>query len=142
MLTSQTPIIVDADALIALLDSNDAHNERALQVTRRLDEIEAPLLYPSTAIIEAATTLQRKFNKPEMVAQIVEMVASHELLIEPVDEALLGEAIAFFRPHGSKHNTLFDAVVAALARKHQSTVVFSFDAWYEKLGLQLVNTQL
>lgn len=142
MLTSQTPIIVNADALIALLDGNNAHNERAQRLTQRLNQIEAPQLYPSTTIIEAATTLQRKFNKPELVAQIGEMVASPELLVEPVDEGLLSEVVTVFRPHGSKHNTLFEAIIAVLARKHQAIAIFSFDAWYEKLGLQLADTQL
>jgi predicted nucleic acid-binding protein len=45
---------------------------------------------------------------------------------------VLNAAAALFKPHGSKHNTIFDAIVAALAQKHHAQAIFSFDDWYEK----------
>jgi len=50
----------------------------------------------------------------------------------------LTEALALFNLHGSKQNTLFDAVVAAMARRLNAAAIFSFDKWYEKLGFRLV----
>lgn len=138
MLASPSPIIVDADALIALVDTQDPHAHQALEIVTRLRELEAPLLYPATTIVEAATTLQRKLNKPAIVAQIVAGVTAHQFMIEPVDEQLVEEAVALFKPHGSKQNTLFDAIVAAVARRHNARAVFSFDEWYTKVDLKLV----
>jgi predicted nucleic acid-binding protein len=135
-------IIVDADALIALVDTDDPHSARAFTIAKQLQEIEATLLYPATTIAEAATTFQRKLNKPTLVAQIVATVTARQLLIEPVDAAVLDAATALFKPHGSKHNTIFDAIVAALAQKHHAQAIFSFDDWYEKVGLRLVGSQV
>ena len=54
------------------------------------------------------------------------------------DDAVLAEALTLFNPHGSKQNTLFDAVVAALAKRLDADAIFSFDSWYEKRGFRLV----
>ena len=58
-------------------------------------------------------------------------------MIENIDKELLTEALKIFDPSGSKQNTLFDALVAATAKKLNTNVIFSFDDWYEKLGLKL-----
>jgi predicted nucleic acid-binding protein len=142
MSSSIRPIIVDADALIALVDTDDPHSARAFAIAKQLQEIEAPLLYPATTIAEATTTFQRKLNKPALVAQIIGAVTARQFLIEPVDAAVLDAAAALFKPHGSKHNTIFDAIVAALAQKHDAEAIFSFDDWYEKVGLRLVSTPI
>ena len=142
MYSSQFPIIVDADALIALVDQDDAHSQQALALAKQLQEIEAPLLYPATTIVEAVTTLQRKLNKPALVAQLVAGIAAHHFLVETIDDELLNRAAALFKPYGSKQNTLFDAIVATVATKHKAQAIFSFDDWYAKQGLMLVSDML
>jgi predicted nucleic acid-binding protein len=132
-------IIVDADALIALVDSDDPLSQRALSLARQLQEAEVSLLYPATTITEAATTFQRKLQKPDLVAHIVSAAQARQFLIEPVDQTILEEAAVLFKPHGSKKNTLFDAIVAAVAKHHHARAVFSFDEWYQKVGLPLVS---
>jgi len=91
-------IIVDADALIALVDTDDPHSARAFSIAKQLQEIEATLLYPATTIAEAATTFQRKLNKSTLVAQIVAAVTARQLLIKLVDAAVLDAATALFKP--------------------------------------------
>jgi hypothetical protein len=55
-------VIVDADGLIALFNKDDAHAEKTIVLLQKLVREEAKILYPATAIAEATTTLQRKFN--------------------------------------------------------------------------------
>ena len=137
-MTSQLPIIVvDADALIGLFYEHDAHAQEAVEIAHKLQELHAKLLYPATTIMETITTLQRKMHRPDIVKQIMLLVERAPLLIEPVDSATLTEALVLFNPDGSKKNTLFDAVVAAIATKHAARAIFSFDAWYEKQGFTL-----
>lgn len=138
MLTSSDLIIVDADALIAIFDANDAHATTALAVTRKVVDAHATLLYPATALTEAVTTFQRKLNNPQAAAQVIAAILAKQLLVELVDQTTLDAAMRFFNPHGSKQNTLFDAIVAAIARERGARAVFSFDGWYRKLGLSLV----
>jgi len=51
---------------------------------------------------------------------------------------MLARAAQLYDPQGSKQDTFFDAIVAAVAQKLNATAVFSFDKWYEKVGLRLV----
>jgi predicted nucleic acid-binding protein len=131
MSDTDRPVIVDADALIALVDTEDVHATEAVRVLVALARVEAPLLYPATTIAEAITTLQRKLNKPAIVKQMTESIGEASFHIEPVTQEVIETAATLFRPDGSKHNTLFDAVVAAVAKKTNARGVFSFDAWYE-----------
>jgi predicted nucleic acid-binding protein len=142
MLNTGDVIVIDADAFIAYFDREDEHAQKTIHILENIAEHEATILYPSTVVAEATTTLQRKLGKPMLVAAIMERVKAHKLLIEPVDQAIIDEAAAIFKPHGSKQNTLFDAIVAAVAKKHHARAVFSFDEWYQKVGLSLVNDVL
>ena len=139
-MTAQLPIIVvDADALIGLFYDQDAHAQEALEIAQKLQSLNAKLIYPATTIIETVTTLQRKLQRPDVVKQIMALVERTPLIIEPVDSTILAEALALFDPDGSKKNTLFDAVVAAIAAKVSAKAIFSFDGWYEKQGFTLAH---
>ena len=137
-MTSQLPtIVVDSDALIGLFYDQDAHAQEALEIAQKLQSLNAKLIYPATTIIETITTLQRKLQRPDVVKQIMALVERTPLIIEPVDTTILAEALVLFDPDGSKKNTLFDAVVAAIAAKVSAKAIFSFDGWYEKQGFTL-----
>ena len=55
-------------------------------------------------------------------------------IVQAVDHAVLTEAADLFHPNGSKKNTPFDAVVAAIAKRFNADAIFSFDEWYRKWG--------
>ena len=59
--------------------------------------------------------------------------------MQAVDHAILTEAGDLFNPNGSKNNTLFDAVVAVIAKRLNAVAIFSFDEWYRKIGLTLTD---
>ncbi len=132
-------IIVDADGLIALFNKDDAHAEKAVLLLQDLVREEAKIIYPATTIVEATTTLQRKLHKPELAAQIAVLVKENQFPIVSINEDTLNDAVSYFKPvESSKHNTLFDAVVAAVAKKTNADAIFSFDKWYTKQGFTLV----
>jgi len=134
-------IIVDADGLIALFSKGDAHAEKAIALLQKLVQEEAKILYLATAIAEATTTLQRKLNKPHLAAQIAKLIKENKFPIGPVNEDTLNTAVQYFKPvESSKHNTLFDALVAAIAKENNADAIFSFDAWYQKQGFTLVTS--
>jgi predicted nucleic acid-binding protein len=133
------PIIVDADALIALVDTQDTHTAQALSIAKRFRDEETVLLFPATVIAEAVTTLQRRLKKPALAAHIMAGTKARQFPIEPIDQTLLDEAALLFKPEGSKQNTLFDAIVAAVAKRHNAPAIFSFDEWYTKVGFTLAS---
>ena len=100
------------------------------------------MLFPTTAICEAVTVLRGKLNRPEDASRIVQKFQSGDFPIQAVDHQILTDAAALFHPLASKKNTLFDAVVAALAKKLHADAIFSFDGWYGKIGLSLASDLL
>jgi predicted nucleic acid-binding protein len=133
-------IVVDADGLIALFDAADTHSTEAVAVLNKIDAIGAALLYPTTMIAEAVTTLQRKLHNQAAVIHIMRRLDAKEFNLVEVDAAIIDEAARLFHPGGSKQNTLFDAIVAAVAKQRNARAIFSFDQWYPKIGLPLAQT--
>ncbi len=132
-------IIVDADAIVSFTDVSDANHERAKQIMQRLAAMQSYFLFPTTAICEAVTVLRSKLNKPKDAKRIVEKLKSGAYPIQVVDQEILSEAVALFQPLASKKHTLFDAVIAAIAKHLSATAIFSFDEWYNKQGFTLAS---
>jgi predicted nucleic acid-binding protein len=135
-------IIVDADGLIAVFDISDLHFPNAIAILKRIDDVGATLVYPATTTAEAIATFQRKLRNQTAVTHIIKRLKAKEFVIEPVDAAVIDTAVTLFHPDGSKNDTLFDAIVAAIAQKKRAAAIFSFDAWYQKAGFTLASDLL
>jgi hypothetical protein len=90
-------------------------------------------------IVAADCQIVRKLSNPALAHCMVEQVQKGALVIEEVNREIFDEALALFDPHGSKQNTLLDAIVAVVAEDYQADAVFSFDEWYRTMGLKLVS---
>lgn len=132
-------VIVDADAIIAFVYVDDQNHRRAKQIMQQLVLTNVSLLFPTTAICEAITVLRGRLSRPEDAKRILTKFQSGDLPIQAVDHAILTEAGVLFNPNGSKKNTLFDAVVAAIAKRVHADAIFSFDEWYRKIGMALAD---
>lgn len=130
-------VIADADALIASVTPEDANHQMALKINRRLEELEAHVIFPTTALVEGVTVLHRKIGNPQLTSGVVKKIVRGDFITELVDETHLKEAGEYFKASGSKKNTFFDAIVCAVAKRHQADYIFSFDDWYDKLGFEL-----
>jgi len=132
-------VIADADFIVSQAVAEDSNHLLALKLAQKLDEKGAQTIFPSTAIAEAATALQRKFSNPHLAAGILNLFSAPGVNIESVDGEIIQEASKLFNPDSSKHNTFFDCIVATVAKKHKADAIFSFDGWYKKLGFKLVS---
>lgn len=81
----------------------------------------------------------KKNTSPEDAKRILNKFQSGDFPVQVVDHAILTEAGELFNPNGSKKNTLFDAVVAAIAKRLNANAIFSFDEWYRKIGMTLTD---
>ena|SRR3989344_4880759 len=134
-------VIADSDSLIGLLNSEDAHYQTAASIMQELIKQEARIIYPVTVIAESATILQARLKRKNLAKLIINLVLEDKFIIEPVDEKMLQQATSLLDPvKDSSHNTLFDAIVATVAKKHKTKLIFSFDKWYEKLGFKLASS--
>lgn len=132
-------IVVDSDALVGSLYPQDQHFKTSQHIREKLAKINAELIYPATAIVETVTFLQGRLNQPELAEQVVQLVTSQDITIEAVDGEILQKASSFMDFSRSKHDTFFDAVVAAIAQKYQADAIFSFDKFYQKNGFKLAS---
>jgi predicted nucleic acid-binding protein len=132
-------IIVDADAIIALSNTEDTNHEKAEQILSSLTKLHAYTLFPITAICEAVTVLKGRLNKPNEAYIIIEKLQNDSFPLQSVDPLTLKNAAALLTPTASKKNILFDAVIAILAKQLEADAIFSFDGWYTKIGLTLVS---
>lgn len=132
-------VIIDADGLIAQVDPRDVHHQDAQAVFARLQKMSAQVMYPVTAIIEAATYVQRILGGTKVAYGIVQALVDTQVLVAEVNQETLREAMGYFSPTTSKKNTLFDCVVAAVAEKVQADAIFSFDRFYKSKGFKLAS---
>lgn len=131
-------VIIDSDAIIALFNDKDSNSKRAMDILQELNKNGITIIYPATTIVEVITTLQRKIHKPKIVKAIVELIKNGNLPIESVNGDVILKSFEIFNPDGSKKDTLFDAVVATIAKKYTADAIFSFDKGYKKLGFKLI----
>jgi len=137
---SKNPIvIVDSDALIAQATPADVHHQKAMMTSMLLAEKKTQIFYPVTAIAETTAYVQRVLNSTVVAYQMLEYMTSPSINILEVNQQTLTDAFEFFSPKTSKKNTLFDCIVAALAKKHNAEAIFSFDSFYKKQGFKLAS---
>ena len=121
------------------MDKDDIHAEKTVHILQACPKREIVLLYPATAIAEAVTALQRRLRKPSLAQKIMDAIQEHQFIIEPVTQTTIEKASHAFQPDRSKKNTLFDAIVAAVAKENNALAIFSFDAWYKTQGISLAS---
>ncbi len=136
-------VIVDADALIGLLNETDELHERCLAVSAFLRKQQMTPLIPYPIVLEAATALakDKTIRRPDLAGVLLTKYAT-------IHDSSLGKdnvprAVAtLYDPKTSKKNTPFDYYVLAYANVHDIAIVFSFDRFYKKHGLTLAEELL
>ncbi|MBI2328036.1 type II toxin-antitoxin system VapC family toxin [Candidatus Curtissbacteria bacterium] len=128
--------VADTDALIALVLEKDPNHIKAVEISRVLTEKGITVVFPVTVFPEAITSLKRAANQPEKAHLINKQLRQGSFHVDYLDENTLLRASEIFDQASSKQNTLFDAIVAATAEKLGADSIFSFDAWYPKLGFK------
>lgn len=132
-------IVVDSDGLVGSLNSNDPHYSVASELVEKLVTQGVQFIYPATTLVEATTLLQGRLNRPELAEKLKGFIKDDVFSIEPIDSIVLKQAVSLMSLGASKHHTLFDAVVATVAKKHQADAIFSFDKFYKRKGFKLAS---
>lgn len=131
----QKIVIADADILVALAFEGDSNHEKAKDIARELRKKLYDVYFPNTAILEAITALKRGLSQPGRAHLINRQYQQGAFDVIYVDEEIQQEASRLFEEKAnSKQNTIFDALVATVARNRSADAVFSFDNWYVRLG--------
>ncbi len=129
-------VVVDADALVALEDIRDVFHHRVQKLALLLVASNSRIIYPTTAICEAASHIQRVLNNNASAQNLVNLLVSSRAEIADVDRQTLNSAAKIFSEQGSKQNTIFDCVVVAVAKEKKADAILSWDKFYQKQGFQ------
>ncbi|MBU1129697.1 PIN domain-containing protein [Patescibacteria group bacterium] len=130
-------ILVDADAYIGWMVSNDAHHDRVVKIFRELRDDRERLVTSWDVVSEVATKLSYFTTKAMSVRFLRELFASDTKIVY-VDEKLGRVARKIFVSLRSKRASMTDCVNMAIARSLRIKKFFSFDEIYRKNGFELV----
>jgi predicted nucleic acid-binding protein len=130
-------IIVDADAIIAQANPQDIHHAKASVISQYMISLNAQVIYPVTAVAEAATHMQRVLNSTVNAYGTVQLMIDSTAQVVEVNKQTLAKALSYFSPTISKNNTVFDCIIAAIAEEYNADAIFSFDRFYSKKGFKL-----
>lgn len=132
-------VIVDADAIVAQAYPGDSNHKSATTISVMLNNINARVIYPATAILEATTVLQGKLNSGATAYGTASVFMDINIQVAEVSQETLKNAMKYFSPTTSKKNTLFDCVVAAVAEEYKADAIFSFDKFYKSKNFKLAS---
>lgn len=93
---NQPLVIVDADAIIALSNKEDANHEKAKHILANFTTTRAQALFPTTAIGEAVTVLRGWLNKPDAAGSIIMRLLHGDLPLQAVDQQAIFDAAALY----------------------------------------------
>lgn len=128
-------VIVDTDAIVGLIHTDDTLHKRCLAVATYLAQNSFATVVPGPIVLEAATVLakDKTIKRPDLAKRLL---LDYARLIPPsLDARIFSDLAQTYNPHTSVKNTPFDFFVLASAKAQNITIVFSFDSFYKKHGL-------
>ncbi|PIR43654.1 hypothetical protein COV24_01625 [candidate division WWE3 bacterium CG10_big_fil_rev_8_21_14_0_10_32_10] len=134
-------VILDSDALIALLNKKDKFHKTSIGVLKKIKSTDCLLAVSYYTVLEASTTLSRKLNKPYVAKKLLKNYKKYGEVYLSYD-SLEGCVGYLFDPAKSKKHTPFDYHVLCLAKANNINSIFSFDSFYKKNGLELISNSL
>ena len=133
-------VLIDADALVGLINQNDVFHSRCLQIVEFLSKNNLSTIVLPPTILEAATALSRGIKRPDLAKQLLDDYSQMEPVMLPSE--IFSKLISLYDPTVTTKNTPFDYFLLAYAKLKQIDIVFSFDRFYEKQGLTLAEKLL
>lgn len=138
MATYNKSVIVDSSALVAILKSDDADHEKALQVDTRNTANDLYVLLPYEIVAETLNIIGKKVNRASAVEAgrtILLWQASGDVILLASDPQTLSLAIEL-QATAIGGPSYIDCLVMAHADKQRTPYVFGFDAAFSKNGYQ------
>ena len=132
-------IVVDSDAIIAQLKEDDTNHLLAKKISDLLVSTNADVIFPMSAILESTAFMQRVLSSGASAYGTALTFTDPNVKVVEINQELLRKAVGYFDPKGSKKNTLFDCIVAAVAEEEQADAIFSFDHFYKAKRFTLIN---
>jgi predicted nucleic acid-binding protein len=114
-------VLVDAGALIALLDRSDSHHRECVEA---LKQIREPLATVWPAITEAMHLLSDVARAPDTLCDMVSDGAVHMLHLDPADLPRLKQLMEKYR---DQPMDFADAALVCVAERERLHTILTFD---------------
>ena len=108
-------------------------------ISESLANMNAQVIYPATAIVEANAYMQRVLNSTASAYGTAVVFTDPNVQVAEINQETIKNAMQYFSPTTSKKNTLFDCIVAAVANDNKADAIFSFDKFYKSKGFKLAS---
>lgn len=132
--------IVRQDYLTIYDKEDDDNHQQVLSIYEKLKNEDARVIYPISAIVEAATALSRRYGLPELAKALLEKYQNPEIELVDVKQLEFFNSVQYFNPKASKQNTPFDSLILSIAKSQKADVILSFDEFFKnKQSLLLRN---
>lgn len=128
--------VPDSDFLISIIKEDDKNHDQAVNIYKKLQDENAKIIYPITAIIEAATALLRRYNLPQLAKALLDKYQNPEISVADIKQPDFSGAVSYFDPKASKKHTPFDCLILSIAKNIKADVILSFDDFYRNKGLK------
>ena len=128
-------VLLDSDAVIALVKEDDASHEPAVKLFKKYKEIE--IFIADTTLSESVTTLGRRVSR-ETSYLCLDFLRQSSFIIVFIDEKIIESAEQYYRQQTSVKNTFVDCINMAVAKAYHLDAIFSFDKGYSQNGFKLL----
>jgi len=129
-------VIIDTDALYALVDTNDALHSRAKTVVSKLSNFYAEVFVLPTTLAEFSSLVAKNIGL-EQSKQALGDLSSAGYNIVDITSELYKQAFDVYEKQRSRGESLFDCFVMATAADITADCIFSFDSGYKRNGFTL-----
>ncbi|OGE71037.1 hypothetical protein A2617_02555, partial [Candidatus Daviesbacteria bacterium RIFOXYD1_FULL_41_10] len=125
-------IIVDTDALLALINPLDSLHSKAKTLLTAMFAQEVQLFLLPTTLSEFALIAASRvgLNQTKAVIEVWTGGVNHQMI--EIDKELISNAVKLFQKQTSKEESLFDCFIMAAAGRYKYDAIFSFDKGYLK----------
>lgn len=130
-------VLLDTSGLFALLNPDDDHHKKSLEINNSLITRQVTLIFPNFLLAESHAIINKRLG-PRPAREFLN-AALRDFQIERITVEDEWAAHAMLQTTSRRRNlSYFDAVAIALAERLGIEEVFSFDSHFRLMGLKLV----
>lgn len=135
---SPKTILVDADALVALVKSDDSNHELAKKLFYKLEKAGYTFIYTPFTISEVVTVISHKVSQKK-ASQTLKTLRSQMIFEFPLPYEKIDLIDKWFTSQNKKKTSYADCYnMAVMEFLHESiAAIFSFDKVYKENGFRL-----
>ncbi len=130
-------VFVDTSAVLALLNPNDLHHDRARHGFAELRSVEASLVTTSFVLVETYALLRRRMGLEAVRAFRTDLAPLIDVVW--VDQGLHESGLDLLLEQNRRHLSLVDTVSFVVIRQRQIDRVFAFDRHFDQEGFSGVS---